>query len=142
METYFKKWSDDAHLIGYRSKRELREAIEKLAEARDEESDEELPPEESREEEKELKGKIKKRPPEQYPKYFSELQLHFRGRTTHIDWRRKMDGYLEGDTLFAMKEGSIKEPITSVRQAYQWLKENEKTPVSYTHLTLPTTERV
>jgi len=126
METYFERWSDGL-LIDRISREELQEAIEKLSAAKDEESDEELPPEESREEEKELKGRIKKRPPDQYPKYFSEFQLHFRGRTTHIDWRRKMDGYLEGDTLFAMKEGSIKEPITSVRQAYQWLRENEKT---------------
>jgi len=45
------------------------------------------------------------------------VQLHFRGRSVHLDFRISMNGHLVGWTIAVQKPGAIKEPVTTVAQA-------------------------
>lgn len=51
-----------------------------------------------------------------HPKHYAVIQAHFRGKSLHYDFRRKMNGWLEGETLLVQPEGLIKEEVTSVKQ--------------------------
>jgi len=45
------------------------------------------------------------------------MQHHFRGKSCHIDFRTKIDDYLQGFTIFDLKPDTITEPITTLAEA-------------------------
>lgn len=58
--------------------------------------------------------------PKKLPKGFFALESHFRGKTVHLDFRRKEDGYLRGFTILNQVAGSIKEDVDTLGEAKAW----------------------
>jgi len=80
----------------------------------------------------ELKEIFKTKNPADYPLNFSILVLHFRGKSVHIDFRRKQDEHLEGETILNAYPGQVTEAIDTIEKGKRWaeilLKEGKFTP--------------
>lgn len=61
-----------------------------------------------------------KRPLKEYPKDYAVLISHFRGKSSHLDFRRKQNGFLEGETIINAPAGLITEPVDSLAKAKKW----------------------
>jgi hypothetical protein len=61
-----------------------------------------------------------KRPPEDYPQNYGTLTIHYRGKSAHLDFRRKQDGYLEGETIMTQPEGLITEEVDTIEKGKKW----------------------
>lgn len=59
-----------------------------------------------------------------HPKNFAVMQAHFRGKSVHFDWRIKMNGYLEGWTLLCQPKDLVLEPVLTLAQGREIVKEN------------------
>ena len=68
---------------------------------------------------KELKELFKNNPTE-YKKNYAIFEVHFRGMSAHIDFRRKINGYLEGDTIMNLPEGFINKEVTNIKDGKLW----------------------
>lgn len=64
----------------------------------------------------------KKKRPQDYPKGWFVLIDHFRGKSSHKDFRVKMNDHLEGWTVTDLVEGAIDETIDTLvkAQKYKW----------------------
>lgn len=63
-----------------------------------------------------------KRPLAEYPQNYGILVSHFRGKSVHLDFRRKQDGFLEGETLMNQPEGLITEEVDTIEKGKKWNK--------------------
>jgi DNA adenine methylase len=61
-----------------------------------------------------------KRPLEEYPKNYAVFTNHFRGRSVHLDFRRRQNGFLHGETLMNEPEGLITEPVDTIEKGKKW----------------------
>jgi len=61
---------------------------------------------------------VKKTPLSKFPRGFFVLQLHPRGKSIHLDLRRKEDGHLVGFTILNQVEGAIKEDIDTLEELH------------------------
>ncbi|NIM91374.1 MAG: hypothetical protein GTO17_10560, partial [Candidatus Aminicenantes bacterium] len=61
-----------------------------------------------------------KRPPSEYPKDFAIMVSHFRGKSAHLDFRRKQNGFLEGETILNQPEGLITEDVDTIAKGRKW----------------------
>jgi len=57
---------------------------------------------------------------ESYPQDYAVLISHFRGKSAHLDFRRKQDGFLEGETIFNLPEGLITEDVDTIEKGKKW----------------------
>ena len=58
--------------------------------------------------------------PENYPKNYGVLVNHYRGKSLHLDFRRKQNGFLMGETLLTAPKGLITEPVKTLQDANKW----------------------
>jgi len=58
--------------------------------------------------------------PEKYPKNYAVIVAHYRGKSAHLDFRRKQNGYLEGETMMNAPEGLIDEDVDTLEKAKKW----------------------
>jgi DNA adenine methylase len=63
-----------------------------------------------------------KRPLKEYPKDYGVILNHFRGKSVHIDFRRKQNGYLEGETIMNAPAGLVTEDVDTLAKARKWNK--------------------
>jgi hypothetical protein len=54
-----------------------------------------------------------------HPKNWAVIQAHFRGKSVHFDFRRKVNGYLEGDSLLVEPPDIVKESVKSVQEGQE-----------------------
>jgi len=69
----------------------------------------------------ELKELFKKNPKD-YPKNYAVMLNHFRGRSVHADFRRKQNGFLEGETLMNAHKDQITEEVDTLEKGRKWNK--------------------
>jgi len=53
----------------------------------------------------------------EYPKYSFVMQHHWRGKSCHLDFRRKVNVHLEGETILDQPAGVVKEPVETMDEA-------------------------
>jgi len=63
-----------------------------------------------------------KRPEKQYPKNYAIIVNHFRGKSVHLDFRRKQNGSLEGETILNAPKELIKEDVDTITKGKKWNK--------------------
>ena len=63
-----------------------------------------------------------KRNLEEYPKNYGILVNHFRGKSVHLDFRRKQNGFLEGETILHQPSGLIDEDVNTLAKGEKWNK--------------------
>jgi len=56
------------------------------------------------------------------PKNFFVMVMHFRGKSVHFDFRRKENGFLNGETIASQVQGAIREDIDSIEKAKEIAK--------------------
>jgi len=61
-----------------------------------------------------------KKPLDQYPKNYAILVNHFRGQSVHLDFRRKQNGWLEGETIANEPAGLITEEVDTLEKGRKW----------------------
>ena len=61
-----------------------------------------------------------KKAPEDYPQNYGTLTIHYRGKSAHMDFRRKQDGYLEGETIMTQPEGLVTEEVDTIEKGKKW----------------------
>lgn len=61
-----------------------------------------------------------KKPLNDYPQDYAILVNHFRGKSVHLDFRRKQDGYLEGETIMNAPEGLVTEDVDTIEKGKKW----------------------
>lgn len=54
--------------------------------------------------------------PNKYPQHYAIMSNHYRGRSSHLDFRVKFNSYLRGWTIDDQPEGVIKEGIDTIEQ--------------------------
>jgi hypothetical protein len=61
-----------------------------------------------------------KMPLESYPKNYGILVNHFRGKSVHLDFRRRQNGFLQGETIMNEPVGLITEPVDTIEKGKKW----------------------
>jgi DNA adenine methylase len=61
-----------------------------------------------------------KMPLESYPKNYGVFVNHFRGKSVHLDFRRRQNGFLQGETLMNEPAGLITEPVDTIEEGKKW----------------------
>lgn len=73
-----------------------------------------------------------KKPLNEYPKNYGILVCHYRGSSVHLDFRRRQNGYLEGETIMNQPEGFVTEKVDTIAKGREWtdklLKEGKFRP--------------
>jgi len=61
-----------------------------------------------------------KKPLDEYSKNSAILVNHFRGKSVHLDFRRKQNGFLEGETILNAPAGLVTEEVDTVAKGKKW----------------------